>query len=571
MFKYFLPLFILLNSSLAIDLTINDSFVGSSSKIFVNSDSDESLNFYLLHPSKKIFPISNLQSINITNGSVFEIPPIYLMNEGTYQLLIYDQQMQLLATDQFFVVSDAVGGNIEINPENSFELVDFPTSVNVLQPLSFTLRALDDNSELLPSYNGTVKFEVIGDSNATLPTNYQFDLNDGGEHLFASSLVFTQPGTHKFVITDTDDESITAEFDVLVLENQTEFDSTINIDVDEPLNNTTSSKSQINFKGSTSIGLDIDLFENDVLLDTFTADADGNFDFTSPALSDGDYKFNLVVNNVKSDDINVTINTGSVSLNTFELNKEELLSSEIFEIDAVASSDLTSASLVISGLKTPLLVDGTSITGQVAAPLLPGEYELLLILTDEFGVSTNFKIDKKINVIPSDTSVVDEDDISDDVFESPSSQVILDPNLLTPNAVTNLSALVDDKMVTLRFNHASDDTGIAFYEIRYGESIDNLNLFVETKGPINEWFIPELDNDVEYFFQVFAVDLDGNTGVGSDIISAIAGRPDSTSLFGSQVNDDVIRSDVGPSLYYSFFLSLIFFLLFHFNILNYNK
>lgn len=570
--KYLFFIVLLFNTTFALDVSANDSFVGTSSKIKLVSDSNESLSFYLLHPSKKIFPIANLQGVSSSSTNL-QIPSIYLMKEGTYQLLVYNEEMVLLASDDFFVVSDAVGGNVEINPDNKFELLEFPTTINLLEPVSFTLRALDDNLELFPGYSGTVKFEVIGDPNATLPTNYQFELSDGGEHLFADSLVFTQSGSHKFVITDVDDESIRAEFDVLVLESQTEFESPVEIVVNEPVNNSISQTSQISFKGSTGVGLDIQLFENDVLLETFTADSDGNFDFMSPALSDGDYKFNLVVNNVKSDDINVKINTGTVSLDSFDLSKDELISSEIFDVSASVSAELTSASIVISGLKTPLLIDGKDISGQVAAPLLPGEYELLLILTDEFGVSSNFKIDKKITVSESDNSVIGDDDLDvpNDVFESPSNEVILDPNLPTPNAVTGLTAIVSDKMVTLKFNHSSDDTGIAFYEIRYGESIDNLNLFVETKGPINEWFIPELDNDVEYFFQVFAVDLDGNTGEGSDIISAIAGRPDSTSLFGSQVNDDVIRSDVGPSLYLSIFISLIFFVLFHFNVLKFNK
>lgn len=572
MLKYFLSSLLLLNTAFALTLNVDDVFVGNSSIINIENSIVEPLSFYLLHPSKQVFPIANMQNIKVSGIKKLTIPTIYLMTEGSYQILAYNSSKDLVATDDFFVAAHAIGGNVVIPDDNKFELVDFPEIVNLLDPISFTLRALDDNGELLPNYTGTVKFEVIGDPNATLPTNYPFELNDAGEHLFSNSLIFTQSGTHTFVITDTDDESISAEFEVQVLENQTEFDSVIEINVDEPINNAVSQKSQVDFKGSTAVGLDIQLFENDVLLETFTADSDGNFEFSTPALADGDYKFNLVVNNVKSDDINVKISTGSVSLQSFELSSENLISSEIFEITANLSSDVTSASLVISGLKTPLLVDGSLVSGQVAAPLLPGDYELLLILVDEFGVSSNFKLDKKIKVTQSDSAVDDSTIGAEaDVFNSPSNEIILDPNLVVPNAVSNIIADVSDKMVTLRFNHASDNTGIAFYEIRYGESIDNLNLFVETKGPINEWFIPELDNDVEYFFQIFAVDLDGNTGEGSDIISAIAGRPDSTSLFGSQVNENVIRSDVGPSLYYSIFISLLFFVLFHFKILKFYK
>ena len=97
---------------------------------------------------------------------------------------------------------------------------------------------------------------------------------------------------------------------------------------------------------------------------------------------------------------------------------------------------------------------------------------------------------------------------------------------------------------------SADDLGIAFYSIRYGTNPDNLDLGVETATDETAWFIPNLDSDTRYYFQVFAIDLDGNSSVeGSDLIFADIGRPDSTSYYGNaDPGTDVLVDGVDTSV-----------------------
>ena len=552
--SFFILFFFFFSVALA-DFDVDSIQISNDLDFSWESEDITNVDLYLLHPSKKVFPLVDFQKATFLKQKAYNVSRFYFNVPGQYSLLAYDQAGDLIVSKDFAVLSKDIGGNVEVDQQH-FEFVDLPLSVKVLEEVSFSLRSLDLTGELDPSYLGTVRFEVEGDFNAELPTDYEFIDSDVVEHLFSSGLMFSTKGLHTLKVFDINDDTLVAEAEVSVIEKQEDSDAEVLLEITQPSFDFSDS-SQIQFVGKTNAGLDVQLFENDVLLETYQADSEGNFDFLSPALADGDYKFNLVVNGVKSTDKNVKIKTQTLNLESFEIAKLDLIPSEMFEFNGSLSDLASSASIVINGIKTPLIVDDTALSGQVSAPLLPGEYEVLILVQDEFLKTTTFKLDKKIKVsLGSESSSEDSVDsfINDIEF---SDEVILDPNFETPSAISDLTLDVADKTVTLKFNHAKDDSGIAFYEILYGQAQDNLNVKIDTNGPVNEWFIPNLVNDVEYFFQVQAIDLDGNVGEASPVVSAIAGRPNSTSMYGTASTNAYAASDVGPDLWIAICLAMV--------------
>jgi N-acetylneuraminic acid mutarotase len=97
-------------------------------------------------------------------------------------------------------------GTFTVNVVSGHFSVSAPTSVNSGTPFNFTVTALDNNNNILRSYNGTVHFTST-DPQATLPPNYTFAPADAGVHSFSATLV--TGGNQTITATDTASASIT--------------------------------------------------------------------------------------------------------------------------------------------------------------------------------------------------------------------------------------------------------------------------------------------------------------------------------------------------------------------------
>ncbi len=83
-----------------------------------------------------------------------------------------------------------------------------------------------------------------------------------------------------------------------------------------------------------------------------------------------------------------------------------------------------------------------------------------------------------------------------------------------PSDVESLSGVAGDSQVILSWSAATDDVGIAGYQVHYGltpvdapgETYDS----VEDVGNVLEYTLTGLDNDVPYYFSVIAYDADAN-------------------------------------------------------------
>jgi hypothetical protein len=87
-------------------------------------------------------------------------------------------------------------------------------SVTAGEPFSVTVTALDNNNQVVTSYQGTVSF-TSNDSKASLPGNYAFTASDSGVHTFVNVLLGTA-GTRTITATDTANNGITGSANVTV-------------------------------------------------------------------------------------------------------------------------------------------------------------------------------------------------------------------------------------------------------------------------------------------------------------------------------------------------------------------
>ena len=566
--------------------------LGSESVVTFNSEDINSIvDVFLITPDSLKLPLDSFTLDGTSVTKSFTIKPLFLSKQGAYYLIAIDSNSNnLIASDSFSVSKNGfsfsnlfIGGDENLlaqaaneqNPEDEiiagienprFEFIDFPETVSTFEEITFTLNALNIDKQLDTNYLGEIAFEVLEDQNATVPSNFVFTEDSAGSHQFNTSIRFSQTGEQILRVFDINDETIEAAIKVQVAEIQVQEDLSV-INISSPLPGV-SNNNRVTFTGTTDVGVEVLIIESDALFDTTSSDENGDFSFTTSPLADGDYKFKVQTDNAESEVINITIDSISANLTDSNISPESPISGEQFDLSLTFDSEVNSASVIINGVQTNLSASDNSkkrFSASILAPLLPDEYNVSVVIVDMLGTSNSFQLDNSIIVVapPSDTIVTDGlDDVDQFVIPDFSSRNVFGN---PPTAPSSLSGEISDKRVDLNWNASSDDLGIAFYTLKYGKSADAMNLSVETATDQTNWFIPNLDANSKYFFQVFAIDLDGNQSVdGSNVISVDVGRPESTSYYGQAdpgiditLDDDLevggpdldglTTSDTGPS------------------------
>ena len=582
-----------LNQSYALDLFVKDSYVSSKVKYTLSNDKLlDDLNLILTDTKGIDYLVSTINSINLENSSYEAfISQIYFNKAGKYKLSVFKND-QIIASDTFNVSiynpfnSRAIGGDdtqetrnliannsqiVEDEPllgiENPrFEVLDFEESINVDEFLTFTVQALDSDSNEDDQYVGTLNFEVIDDENVTLPDPYEFEVDDAGRHTFSSSISFSTPGNKIIRLFDSQDSSIESAFEINVTPSNSNEDiqdsnSSVSISLDSPSSGV-SNVNTLEFNGKTTPGKEVKLFENDSLLISLGSDEEGNFQFISPPFADGDYEFYAEIEGVKSNVVEVQIKTESAILNDFVIAPESVRPLKKFNLELTFSDRVSSASVIIDGKKFDLEnVDDASskFFAELVSPVLAGEYNISVIYVDFQGASNTFLIPEKLFVLPPELPLSNEteeinfnvdpinpdsglDSFNDLNNDSQNNTFVSDAIFIPPSDVTGVTSISDSSKVQLNWIPSSDNTGVSFYLIRFGLDPSNLNSEIRTFDSTNAFTIEQLQQDQQYYFTIFAVDLDGNISrQGSQIISAVTSRS-VTSSFGLNVDGTIVDS-----------------------------
>lgn len=515
-----------------------DTIVGFDSLVKVqNTSPGQKFIFRILPPrGKEIF----LQGVSF-EGGIFrqEIPGSVLDEPGTYQVYILSSG-QTVGNSQFSVYSDeplSVGGDFGetsvllsladvAEPVGALEIRNLPLSVQANQTTSFSVRAIDADGNHNRDYRGTIHFTSPTDANALLPVDYTFQSSDLGEHTFQLSLSFRAEGVQRLVVEDTDMPEMRDETTITVTApRSTSSSSTVRI------TSPTAGRYGVNvlqIEGIAPANATVDIYDNGQKIGVTRASSTGTFSYSSPVLSDGDHLLTVRSNSMESEEVLVTIDATASELTDFRLSKNPAGPGETITVTVKTDASLESVSVVLGDL----LVDLTE------NPQIPGTYEGEITAPDQAG---NYPIDVRTLDSNGNEGLYTEEETLV-VDESVSSRV----SFRVPSRVTNIRAVSGDHRVTLAWNPAQDDTGIVRYRIFYGIHPSNLNRVVNTADARTEWYIPDLQPGVEYFFTVAGVDTDGNEGqqksepVSVIVLGQVTGVSSASSIsgFGNLANAD---------------------------------
>ncbi len=398
-----------------------------------------------------------------------------------------------------------------------FTIEDLPSEVSMDKRYTFRVVAKDVDGEVVPNYLGKVRF-ASGDDQATLPADYEFDEMDQGSHTFALAVIFGSAGEHTLTVSDLNDFRIAGEATVTVVDSSktTISDGEPGIKILTPTPGTFRS-SRITITGKV-IGADYVKIEDGPteLIGELEVDASGEFVYQTPALADGTHKFRVssVDGSLISEEITITVDQSAPTVMLVELDPRKVMTpNESFAIKVSSNEILSSAKCILDEIQTELELSGDRFVGTFQAPNACGVYPISCSVSDLLGNELEEPNAEIVNVCGDDPNVGGEGNVK-------SKQNKPTPTGISPTAVSNLSAVSGENRITLFWSPAKDDMDVEKYRILFGLNRKDLNEFNITPDNRTQWYVDNLDIGRNYYFQVFAVDSEGKTGIGSNIVQA---------------------------------------------------
>lgn len=441
-----------------------------------------------------------------------------------------------------------VGGDQDAGPAYNFTFEQMPASVKVNQPVDFTVTAYDIAQKMATSYIGTVHFSAVGDNSmyVNFPQDYTFTPSDLGKHTFPLSLLFQQEGTYQLQVQDTKKPTLSGITTVVVKGGSTTSTTGSNlVAITVPSPGSYSANIQT-ISGNAPAGKDVKIYDNNEEIGTVVANLKSQFEYTTQPLADGSHEFAALSVDQKgvvigsSDKVSITINTKPPALQGVQLVPGFSATPGLsVQIQVMSDAHLKSLTLDMNGTQTELTEDVLQpgvYRGTFASPVQPGQYDLKFVIHDALNNQNSVVYEQKL--------------------------------IVTPDAAQSLKAVKDVKAVPGLFKVSlmwsdpdNSPTLVKNYRIFYGTSPTTLTNSVDTLGNAHQWYVPNLQNGVAYYFGVVAVDQSGNYGAGGTLIFATpndpqtikGGLPAADTLIGS----DTMNGETGPEVLWLVPLSII--------------
>lgn len=402
-------------------------------------------------------------------------------------------------------------------PINGFKFEDIPATIYAGENVSLEVIAHDALEQVITNYTGTIRFSSQGDNAnyVILPNDYTFTADDQGSHTFSLGFLFAEAGNYEIKVTHLADTDVYTEESFTVIENiSSGSDSTMlnALRITNPSPGTYSSNVQV-ITGTAPTGSKLKIFDNNIQIISLIAGTDGGFSYTTGALLDGAHQIYVAtVNDVgtiitTSPAIEFVIDTAAAEISQVLIEPDDHVDAGVeITVKLYVEDELSEAKLILNGNVYQLEEsDSGYYRVNLAAPIEFGDYNLDFVLSDELGNESDFDAQAKLTVGPSSASGPGD---GEDGY---------------PGDIESLVATPGDMKVTLNWvAPAVSSDSIENYRVYYGTSPNQLTEAIDTFTDATTWYIPNLQNGIEYYFGVIAVDEMSNTSKGfNKIVSAI--------------------------------------------------
>lgn len=396
-------------------------------------------------------------------------------------------------------------------PATVLKFDDIPDVIHSGENISLSVVAKDSSGDTVINYASKIRFSVESENSmyVTLPEDYNFVLQDQGIHTFSLGFLFQQPGEYEVKVTDLNNATVLGEETFTVVSSgSAELENLNRLAINNPSEGTYSNNVQV-ISGTANAGDKIKIFDNDIEIASLTADISGRFSYTTGTLLNGEHKFYVAnVNDIGtiigiSLPVDIIIDTVAPEISQVVLDPLSPVDpGTTVNVKLYIEDELSEAGLILFDNPYDMAkMPQGYYEADVVAPIEFGDYPFEFILVDQLGNESKYENEAVIQVGPSLSSRGNE----------------------KPGVIQNLSAVSGDSKVILNWTGPVPSANpVKNYRVYYGISPNQLTEAVDTFTASTTWYIANLQNSVEYYFGVVAVDTKGNVSENFDkIVSSI--------------------------------------------------
>ncbi|HEY5713811.1 MAG TPA: fibronectin type III domain-containing protein, partial [Candidatus Gracilibacteria bacterium] len=358
------------------------------------------------------------------------------------------------------------------------------------------------------------------DNQAELPADYLYDQGDQGIHEFALAVIFNTIGKHSLSVHDLTDFRIQGNIDFEVVDTLDDPVDPVDpsVEILQPSPGTyRSARVTITGKSAGSVERVRIMDGAIVLVQDLEVDQEGGFVYQTAALANGVHEFQAfdMENQAQSQKVQITIDRLPPRVLAVEIDPSKAAydPGESFRLKVSGSEPLSRADCVLLENNYQLVDQGAFYLTTMQAPLECGDYVIGCAVADKLGNELNEPNASRIKVCAPEEVVV-----IGGTGGEPEPVIDIEPKNIPPTAPINLTGLPDVDKVTLFWSPSTDDQGVAQYKINYGTIAGNLNQVNLVPDNRTRWYIDGLLSDVTYYFNVTAIDLEGNESDPSNTI-----------------------------------------------------
>lgn len=372
-----------------------------------------------------------------------------------------------------------------------FNVTMTPDQINAWESLDLMIEAADKNDVTVKDYNGTILIFSESDGNAELPSaldqnTYTFMSSDQWVVKFENAVTFSAQGLQNIYIYDIDDDTIIGLGEVNVSKKVIIED--IAIDILSPENGLTIWDSNIKISGTTQKNHKIIVVLNDEQDSKLTTISNNNGDFEKEVINLKNGENTIIAHVLNADEeivgssneINIKVESIAPTFKNVKVNPTSIETEWEYEVEVIASKELTNVSVIIDDVVHPLEEKAEGIyTASLYAPAKDGTFKIDVVLKDELGLETKELWAGSITVTAKEVVVIEEP------IKEPTKDPIEPLNSAEPEvkdySIKNLKVTVLKSKSVLTWNAIEDIEEYEVYKRLEGEKTELITTVTEPR------------------------------------------------------------------------------------------
>lgn len=240
---------------------------------------------------------------------------------------------------------------------SGFEVQDVPQNIYQNEAFDMTVKAVDDNGNVLKDYRGTIEF-ISSDNAAVLPNDYTFTREDEGEHTFALGIIMKNKGNHYVQVQDMQKITAKERMNIQVQSRSRSDNTSQNVaqkpEIVYPSSGAKFAKRSIQIRGENALpSSSVLVYDGLSKVAEVSSNSDGSFNVELQDLQSGTHEISALyfdendVPSEVSDTVSFTIDPSLPTFRDFKMQKRDVPEGEAPNISFDTTGNVEQAFLYI--------------------------------------------------------------------------------------------------------------------------------------------------------------------------------------------------------------------------------